>query len=145
MPQDQPASESLTTVGVTGRATGPKTTSVDAAKTEFTVGADASPLDHLLGSFAACITVVGHIVAEEREITIEDLSVHVEGDIDTRTYKGEATESRAGFHSIRVTVSVESEADHAILETWLDAVAERCPVADNLRNETEVAVSVEPA
>lgn len=145
MASEQSTGDSLTTVGVTGHATGPKTTRVDAGATEFTVGEDASPLEYLLGSFAACITVVGHIVAEERGIAIDDLSVHAEGELDTRTYRGESSESRAGFQSLRLRVTVDTDADEETLEAWLDTVAERCPVADNLRNGTETVVTVEAA
>lgn len=142
MASEQSTDEPLTTVGVTGHATGPKTTHVDAGVTEFTVGEDAGPLEYPLGSFVACIAVVGHVVAEERGIAIDDLSIHAEGDLDTRTYRGEATDSRAGFQSLRVRATVDADADEETLAGWLDAVAERCPVADDLRAETDTAVAI---
>ncbi len=143
-----PASEPLTTVEVTGRATGPKSTDVETPTASFTVGTDASPVEHLLGAFAGCVTVVGHLVADERGIEIDGLSTHVEGDFDPRTYRGETgggDDPRAGFQSIRATVTVESDASQATLVDWLDTVLDRCPVSDNLGNDTPIDASVERA
>jgi uncharacterized OsmC-like protein len=143
-----PASEPLTTVEVTGRATGPKTTDVETPTARFTVGTDASPVEHLLGALAGCVTVVGHLVADERGIEIDGLATHVEGDLDPRTYRGETTGSddpRAGFQSIRVTVTVDSDADWATLVEWLDTVLDRCPVSDNVGDGTPIDAGVERA
>ena len=131
-----------TTIAITGRSEGPKRTTVETADTTFVVG-DASPLEHLLGSLAACINVIGHLVAKERGIAIHGLDVRVEGDIDPAKYKGGETESRAGFASIRVHTTVDADAD--TLAEWMATVEERCPVADNLNAGTDVHVEVERA
>ena len=133
-----------TTIAITGRSEGPKRTTVEAADTEFVVG-DASPLEHLLGSLAACINVIGHLVAKERGIVIHDLDVRVEGDIDPAKYEGGETASRAGFISIRVHTTVDADADADALAEWMATVEERCPVADNLNAGTDVHVEVERA
>lgn len=135
--------DALTTVTVDGHGQGPKSTHIETKTAEFVVGKEASPLEYLLGSLAACINVIGHLVAKDREMTIRDLDVHVEGDIDPSKYKGEATDPRAGFQTIRVQVTVDTDADETELQTWMDAVAERCPVADNLRNASDLEVAVE--
>lgn len=131
-----------TTISITGRSQGPKRTHIDTGPTEFVIG-EASPLEHLLGSLAACINVIGHLVAKEHGFAIGDMDVHVEGDIDTRTYRGEATESRAGFGAVRVAVRVDADADAEQLASWLAAVEERCPVADNLTKGAELTVELE--
>jgi len=139
------STETLTTVAVTGHSQGPKSTHVEASDSEFVVGKEASPLEYLLGSLAACINVIGHMVAKDRELALRDLDVQVAGDIDARKYRGEATEPRAGFQTVRVAVTVDADADRETLESWMDDVAERCPVADNLKHDSEVEVSVERA
>jgi uncharacterized OsmC-like protein len=132
------------TITVTGRSEGPKRTAIEAAETDFVIG-DASPLEHLLGSLAACINVIGHLVAKERGIVIRDLDVRVEGDIDVAKYKGGETDSRAGFGSIRAHVTVDADADTDTLADWMATVEERCPVADNLGAGADVRVDVERA
>jgi len=133
-----------TTITVTGRSEGPKRTTIETAETEFVVG-EASPLEHLLGSLAACINVIGHLVAKERDIVLRDLDVRVEGDIDPERYKGGETDSRAGFGAIRAAVTVDADVDADALQAWMDEVEERCPVADNLAAGTDVHVDVERA
>ena len=134
--------EALKTIEVTGHSQGPKSTHVEAAGAEFVVGKEASPLDYLLGSLAACIDVIGHMVARDHDVALDDLDVHVEGDIDPAKYNGESPEPRAGFQSIRVRVAADADADDQELRDWMDEVAERCPVADNLRNASDLDVSV---
>lgn len=138
------AADALTTIAVSSHSHGAKSTLIEAAETEFVIGKEASPLEYLLGSLAACINVIGHLVAKDQGFVIHDLDVSVSGEIDPAKYKGEATATRAGFQSFSVEVAVDADADQAALESWLDAVAERCPVADNLTNASDLAVSVSP-
>lgn len=145
MVQESTTTDTITTIGVTGYSQGPKSTHVEAANAEFVIGKEASPLEYLFGSLAACINVIGHLVAKDHEFVIDDMDIHVEGDIDTAKYKGESSEPRAGFQTIRVRVAVDSAADDESLTAWLNEVADRCPVADNLSNASEVDVTVERA
>jgi uncharacterized OsmC-like protein len=133
----------LKTIAVTGHKLSPKRMRIETAENEFVIGKDGSPLEYLLGSLAACIKVIGYLVADDMDITIDDLEISVEGDIDDGKYKGEKTEPRAGFQDLRVTVEVESGADEATLEAWLANVAERCPVNENLQHETPATVTVQ--
>ncbi|RMB25214.1 OsmC family protein [Haloplanus aerogenes] len=133
-----------TTVTVTGRSEGPKRTTIETARTEFVIG-DASPLEHLLGSLAACLNVIGHLVAKERGIVLRGLDVDVEGDIDPAKYKGGETDARAGFSSIRAHVTVDTDADADAVQDWMATVEERCPVADNLGAGVDVHVDVDRA
>jgi len=136
------ARNSTTTIEITGHSRGPKSTHIETADTEFVVGKEASPLEYLLGSLAACMNVIGHLVAKDHGIVIRDIDVRVSGDIDTAKYKGEATEPRAGFRTIRVDVAVDADADDEALMAWLADVEERCPVAENLDTGTDLETSV---
>ena len=136
------ARDSTTTIEITGHSRGPKSTHIETADTEFVVGKEASPLEYLLGSLAACMNVIGHLVAKDHGIVIRDIDVRVSGDIDTAKYKGEATEPRAGFQTIRVDVAVDADADDEALMAWLADVEERCPVAENLDTGTDLETSV---
>ncbi|WP_251343600.1 OsmC family protein [Haloplanus halophilus] len=142
MAKDSTATGSEKTIEIAGHGRGPKRTRVETDAAEFVVGEEASPLEHLLGSLAACINVIGHLVATDHGIDVRDIDVHVAGDIDTAKYRGEATAPRAGFRSIRVDVTVDADAGDEALERWLADVEERCPVADNLSNDTALESSV---
>lgn len=78
-------------------------------------------------------------------MTLHGMDVDVEGDLNPAKYRGESDEPRAGFQTIRVAVRVDADADEAAVEAWRAEVAERCPVADNLRRPTTVDVSVDRA
>ena len=132
--EETPTTDARKTIAITGDALGPKSTHVETETGEFVIGRDGSPLEYLLGSLAGCFNVIGHLVAKEHGITVDGLSVAVEGDIDTRRYLGESTEPRAGFETIRLSVTVETDAEQPAVDAWLGEVEERCPVADNLDN-----------
>ncbi|MEM1772326.1 MAG: OsmC family protein [Desulfurococcaceae archaeon] len=107
------------------------------------VGGEApSPLEYLLASLAGCFNIVANIVSKEMGVAIENLEVDIEGVFNPEklyTGKGE----RAGFKEIRVKVHVKSNAPRDVLEKWLKIVQERCPVSDNIAEQTPVFVTLE--
>ena len=109
---------------------------------EFVVGHDVNPVEYLLGSLLACINSTATMVARDMEIDIESLEATIEGDVNYATYLGKASEDRPGLQGLDVTLSVETAGD-ADLDAWLSAVEERCPVSDNVTNETHVALTLE--
>ncbi|KPN30036.1 hypothetical protein SY89_00758 [Halolamina pelagica] len=58
------------------------------------------------------------------------------------TYRGEDVDDRAGLQGVEVSLSVETAGD-ADLDAWLSNVEDRCPVTDNVENETGVSVSLD--
>ncbi|MFB6110273.1 MAG: OsmC family protein [Halodesulfurarchaeum sp.] len=105
--------------------------------------AGPNPVEYLLGALAGCLNVVGHQVAEERDLTVRNIAIEIEGDLDPRKFLGESEDPRAGYQDLRADVTVDSPAEEAELADWLEAVEERCPVADTLANPTPIALSVE--
>ena len=145
-------SQQLETFGVSAQAESETQTTVETRGFEFTVdepealgGTDEgpNPVEYLLGAWAGCLNVVAHPVAEEREIEIRDLEVALEGSLDPRKFLGIADDVRAGYQEIDATISVDTDANDEDLEAWLAAVEERCPVGDNVQNETPASVSFE--
>lgn len=67
---EDPTTRSLTTIETGGHSEGSKRTRIETKTAEFVVGADATPLEHLLGSLAACINVIGHPVATDRGMVV---------------------------------------------------------------------------
>ena len=145
-------SEQLEAFGVSARAENETETTVETRGFSFTVdepealgGTDEgpNPVEYLLGAWAGCLNVVAHTVAEERDIEIRDLEVDLEGGLDPKKFLGFAEDVRAGYQEIDVTISVDTDADEADLEAWLEEVEERCPVGDNIQNVTPASISFE--
>ena len=104
---------------------------------------DANPVEYILAGFAGCINVIGHIVAKELGFEIKKLNIEVSGELNPNKFLGLSYNERAGFKSIGLNLVPETEADISTLSKWLTIVEERCPVKDNLNNETPVRLSVE--
>lgn len=139
---EQEINLAMKTIEINARRISPKRTEITTSDGEFEIGRDGSPLDYLLGSLAGCINVIGSLVADELAIDVESLEIGVAGTIDTDRYQGKSEQSRAGFQEVRLDVHVEADADEETLEEWVTRVQERCPVAENLRNETPLDVSL---
>jgi len=120
----------------------PKRTDVDTGDAEFVVGKDVNPVEYFLGSVLACLNSTATMVARDMDVTIESLEADVEGDVNYATYRGETVEDRAGLQGLEVTISIET-AEDADLDALLAAVKERCPVTDNVENETKLTLTLE--
>lgn len=96
----------------------------------------ANPVEYLLAALAGCINVVGHLVAKEMNIKLNELSVDVEGILNPARFQGKSLEERAGYKQIFVNIKVKSDASQDLLKKWLESVEDRCPVSDNIENPT---------
>jgi len=102
----------------------------------------AMPVEYTLASLAGCLNVVAYVIAKELEIEIKSLKIHVEGTINPDKFLiGDFTD-RAGFKDISVKLDVDSDADPALLNKWLEVVEARCPVSDNLMNPTSLNLTL---
>jgi len=133
----------LTTYELYASRAGPKRTTVDTGSTEFVVGDDVNPVEFFLGSIAACLNSTGTMVARDMGVRIDDLEVTVEGGVDYDRYAGRETDARAGLQDVRVTIEIDTGTDEETIEEWFDTVKDRCPVTDNVDNETSLALVVE--
>lgn len=100
-------------------------------------GEAPSPIEYLLASYAGCINIVGEIVAKEMNIAIHNIKIEVSGVFNASKLMTGVGE-RAGYKEISVKVYVESDADERTLEEWLRRVSERCPIEDNIANQTPI-------
>ena len=103
----------------------------------------ANPVEYILAGFAGCVNVIGHVVAKELGITIKKLKIEVSGDLNPNRFLGSSYDERAGFKSIQLNLIPETDASIETLAKWLQIVEGRCPVKDNLQNNTPVAIVVE--
>lgn len=104
---------------------------------------NANPVEYILAGLAGCLNVVGHLVAKELRFSITKLNIEVTGTINSDKLFGISNDERAGFKNIELKLVPETDASIETLAEWLRIVQDRCPVKDNLTNNTPVNVSVE--
>ena len=101
------------------------------------------PVEALLGALAGCLNSVGHHVAAQRGLDVKRIDATVEADLDVRRFRDGTGEERAGFRSVRATVTVETKANDEDVMAWLEEVRDRNPVIDNLVAPTPVELAVD--
>jgi len=106
-------------------------------------GAGPCPVEYVLAGLAACVLNVAYVVAGERNITLRNLAVRVEGDLNPARFMGMPTEDRAGFQNIRLITNIDADLTLEEKEEFLRVVEARCPVSDNLVSPTPVDVILE--
>ena len=133
----------MKTISIDAERHSPKRTTITTADGEFIIGQEGSPLEYLLGSLAGCINVIGTLVADDMGIEIESLTIDIDGEIDPSRYLGKTDDGQAGFQSLAIDVEVETDASEETVEEWLGRVQDRCPVAENLRDGTDLSVTLQ--
>ena len=98
----------------------------------------AAPIEYTLASLAGCLNIVAHIVAKELNIELKSLKISVNGTINPNKFLTGNSPQRVGFTDVEVKFDVDSDADQKLLNKWLEIVEQRCPVSDNLINQTPV-------
>jgi uncharacterized OsmC-like protein len=97
-----------------------------------------NPLEVFLCSLPACICAVGRIIAQQKRIKLNGISVTAEGDIDKDFLLGKTTEGRAGFTEIRSYVKIDADMTTEEKQRFLNEIAERCPIADNIAKSSVI-------
>jgi uncharacterized OsmC-like protein len=101
-----------------------------------------NPVEYVLASFAGCLNVMGHLVAQEMDFKLNNLKIDIEGNLNPSKLFGKCNKERAGYKNISIRLYPETEADEATLAQWMHEVESRCPVSDNLQNLTPVTVEM---
>jgi uncharacterized OsmC-like protein len=99
-----------------------------------------TPLELVLVSLAGCIGTIGRIIAMQKRIALRGMEIRVEGELDTDGLLGKPIEGRIGFESISITVDVDADMTDEEKETFIHEVDRRCPVSENLLNDTPIHV-----
>lgn len=101
-----------------------------------------TPLEYKFLALAGCISSIARIVANQKKIPLRGLKVNVEGALDVEVLMGKAQNGRAGFPKFAVTVDVDADMTQEEKEAFIHEVDRRCPVSDNLANESDIALIV---
>lgn len=142
MGNDSTSESKLTEYELVSTRVSPQRTTVDTGDASFEVGKDVNPVEYFLGAIGACINSTATMVARDMDLDIEHLEITVSGGVNYDRYAGRDFDERAGLQRIDVDVSIDADASEAVVQEWLDGVKDRCPVTDNVENETNLSVTV---
>ncbi len=101
-------------------------------------GADsgASPLHHLFAALGGCFVTLGVIISRQKGIDLKHMSVKIEGEYDPAYLMGKTKEGRAGFSKIKIVADIDADISEEEKVALLQEIDERCPVSDNIMNQT---------
>jgi uncharacterized OsmC-like protein len=102
-----------------------------------------NPVEQLLGALGNCLAVGYAISASVAGITIRDLRIDVDGDLDLRAFLDldPKTDRNAGFSAIRASVHLDTDADEAAEAELHRKVAATSPVGHTLSRAVPVDIS----
>ena len=102
----------------------------------------ANPVEYVLAAFCGCINVMANLVAKELDFELRGLDISVCGTLNPDRLFGTSFEDRAGYKDIEVIIEPDCDASPEVLAKWTEAIEDRCPVSDNLKNRTPVSVKL---
>lgn len=107
-------------------------------------GADLGPAPPalILAAYAGCVGTIGRLMAHQEKFTLRGMRFEVEADYDPDRLMGRETTARAGFQEMRMKVEIDADLDMAAKQDLLRRIEERCPIFDNVANETTVTSEV---
>lgn len=92
-----------------------------------------NPVEALLTAFGGCIVICGAAFAKLCKVDLKDISVELEGDLDTDGFLGKNPETRCGFQQIRYNVKIDSPSPQENIDKLKTLIQDRCPVSDTLK------------
>jgi uncharacterized OsmC-like protein len=103
-----------------------------------------TPVQVLLMSLAGCLHVTGHEVAKQKGMTLRGIKIHIEGTMNPNAFFGYSFDERAGFQKIEVIITPDFvDVNQKQIDEWLEETESRCPVTDNIKEETSVVVRID--
>ena len=101
-----------------------------------------NPIELLLSAFAACVEAAFYEFALHRGITVNSLSVEIEGTLDLRGLFMVDDSTRPGFQDLNYVFNIESPDDEQEVRKLAEEVIVHCPVVDSLINPVSVNGSI---
>ncbi|GGP15824.1 OsmC family protein [Oceanobacillus neutriphilus] len=101
-----------------------------------------TPVELMLCSLGACQALTTSILADHHRISIEDIRVEIEGDMDSNGFSGTDPNVRSGFQKIRQHFHIKSNESEERIKLLMEMVEKKCPVSDSINNGVEFGKSV---
>lgn len=108
-------------------------------------GADDSaptPPETLAFALGSCVVSTGRLIALQKNMNVRSLAADVECELDFANALGISQQTRAGFSGFKIVVTVDADWTAAEKEAFLQEIASRCPMCDNLANPTPIAYEI---
>ncbi len=100
-----------------------------------------NPVEQVLGALGNCLAVGYAANATAAGITINDLKIEIEGDLDLHTFLG-LSDGNAGFSNISVKVKLDSDASPEALQALHEKVTSTSPVGHTLNRAVPVDITL---
>jgi uncharacterized OsmC-like protein len=116
---------------------------IDAGEPAVLLGTDTgpNPAEALLHALAACLTTSLVYVASARGVRLTRVESTLEGDMDVRGALGLSDDYRNGFERVRVTFTVEGDAQPEKLRELVNRAQQRSAVFDIVSHGVPVTVT----
>ena len=107
-------------------------------------GDDAGPTppECLAIGLGGCVMNIARIMALEKHISLENLTITVSGDIDPSRAFGMDSKNRAGFTQMSVQVEMVPRLSEGKLQEFCRELQERCPLCDTVGNRTPLQINL---
>jgi len=100
-----------------------------------------NPVEQVLAALGNCLAVGYAANATVAGISINSLTIDVEGDLDLHTFLG-LKDGNAGFSNISVKVTIDSDATPQALQALHDKVVNTSPVGHTLNRAVPVDIQI---
>lgn len=100
-----------------------------------------NPVELLLSALGGCLVISAQAFAAECGVELKDVTVDLEGDLNTDGFMGKDPDVPAGFLDIRANVSVDTDSPSENVSKLIETIDKRCPVSDSLRRSIPVTVN----
>ncbi len=101
-----------------------------------------NPVEQLLGALGNCLAVGYAANATAAGITIEDLRIDLEGDLNLHTFLGLDPDGNAGYEQLRVRVHLDSDATPDQLRELHQTVTGTSPVGHTLSRAVPLSIEL---
>ena len=94
----------------------------------------ANPMQYFIASLVGCQNEQAQVVAEELSISIEQIDINAEIDLDLSGFMGMANHSNGSYKSVRLEAKVTGGVTDEQVKLLGEKVDARCPILALLRN-----------
>ena len=102
----------------------------------------ATPVEYVLVGLASCLTAGIAAIAQHREIQLRSVTATIEGGMDIQGILGIDSDVRNGFDGIKITYTIDADADRDAIEALVAQSQKRSAVYDIIANPTNITVEV---
>lgn len=110
-------------------------------------GADDSaptPPETLAFAVGACVVSTARYVAILEKLDVRDIAATVRTGLDYAGASGLKVNARTGLGQLIIDVTWKTALDAAAQQSLLDKIRQRCPMCDNMQNQTPLRIQLKP-